>query len=253
MKNVRLTLFALALLVVGVCLSACGGGGSTPPPNNPNEWAWVSGANTGNQKGTYGTLGVAASGNVPGARNSAVSWSDAAGNFWLFGGTGADSTGNTGLPLNDLWKYSNGEWTWMSGSSSPDQVGTYGTQGTAAPSNVPEARYGAVSWADASGNLWLFGGANYDETGGGGTFDDLWKYSNGEWTWMGGSNGLNQPVTYGKRGTASPGNTPGARYSAVGWTDASGNIWLFGGQYGINSTSSQSPTGNFNDLWRYEF
>jgi hypothetical protein len=36
--------------------------------------------------------------------------------------------------------------------------GVYGTQGTAAASNVPGARYSASSWIDSSGNLWLFGG-----------------------------------------------------------------------------------------------
>jgi hypothetical protein len=213
-------------------------------------WAWVGGSNVGNQQGNYGTQGMAAPGNIPGARDYASSWTDASGNFWLFGGNGLDNGG--GGNLNDLWKYSSGEWTWMSGSSSPDEIGAYGTQGTAAPANVPGARFGAVSWTDASGNLWLFGGANYDQTGTGGTFDDLWKYSAGEWTWMGGSSVMNQQGTYGSQGTADPMNDPGARYFAVGWTDASGNFWLFGGQYGIESTSSQSPLGSFNDLWIYE-
>ena len=43
------------------------------------------GSSTVNQYGVYGTLGVSASANVPGARNSAVSWVDANGRFWLFG------------------------------------------------------------------------------------------------------------------------------------------------------------------------
>jgi len=37
------------------------------------------------QLGVYGTLGTRATGNVPGGRYSAVSWTDNGGNLWLFG------------------------------------------------------------------------------------------------------------------------------------------------------------------------
>ena len=87
-----------------------------------NEWTWVDGANVINQAGTYGTEGTPAPSNVPGARDSAVSWKDAAGNFWLLGGEGYDSAGTYTL-LNDLWEYSGGEWTWTSGSKVGDQYG----------------------------------------------------------------------------------------------------------------------------------
>ena len=55
----------------------------------------------------------------------------------------------------------------MSGSERGGQSGTYGTKGVAAPGNVPGAREGAVSWTDASGNLWLFGGDGYAASGDG--------------------------------------------------------------------------------------
>src|SRR4029077_5819335 len=98
-----------------------------------------------------------------GARWGSVTWTDASGDFWLFGGAGYDATGAYGA-LNDLWKYSAGEWTWMSGATTTHQSGTYGTQGTAAPGNVPGARGSAVTWTDKSGNFWLFGGGGYDST-----------------------------------------------------------------------------------------
>jgi len=62
--------------------------------------------------------------------------------------------------LSDLWKYtvSTGEWTWMNGPNIVNQIGTYGTQGTPAPANVPGGRSDLFSWADPSGNFWLFGG-----------------------------------------------------------------------------------------------
>lgn len=43
-----------------------------------------------------------------------MNWTDSGGNLWLFGGIGYDLTaGSRGdEPLNDLWKYSNGQWTW---------------------------------------------------------------------------------------------------------------------------------------------
>jgi len=41
---------------------------------------------SGFQLGTYGTLGLAAPGNVPGAREWAAGWIDQAGNLWPFGG-----------------------------------------------------------------------------------------------------------------------------------------------------------------------
>ena len=175
------------------------------------QWTWMSGSNVGNQKGKYGTLGTPAPANVPGGRLGAVSWTDTSGNLWLFGGVGFDSAGTSG-DMNDLWRYniSIGQWTWMSGSNVVGQTGTYGTLGTPAPGNVPGARDNAVSWTDASGNLWLFGGVNFDTTR---DMNDLWMYSisSGQWTWMSGSNVVNQIGTYGTQGTPAPANIPGAR------------------------------------------
>jgi N-acetylneuraminic acid mutarotase len=207
----------------------------------------MSGANVGGQSGTYGTLGTAGSSNVPGARAFAVSWTDGSGNLWLFGGYGFGSAARDTNVLNDLWKYSVGEWTWMGGSNVVSQPGIYGTRGTPAPNNVPGARQNAVSWIDTSGNLWLFGGFGVDSTGTVSVQNDLWKYSAGEWTWMSGSDVASEPGTYGTQGIAASNDVPGARYYSVGWTDTSGNFWLFGG-IGLDSNGSD---GNLNDLWKY--
>jgi N-acetylneuraminic acid mutarotase len=214
-----------------------------------NEWTWMSGSNTGNQPGVYGTKGVPAPGNVPGARDSFVSWTDSSGNLWLFGGGGYDANSYS-WSLNDLWRYtpSTGEWTWMSGSSSGEQIGVYGTKGVPAAGNVPSARYEAVSWTDASGNLWLFGGYGVENND---LSNDLWKYtpSTGEWTWMSGSSSVGQSGVYGTKGVPAASNVPGARVQAVSWTDSSGNLWLFGGDgYDANGPQGQ---GQENDLWKY--
>ena len=152
-------------------------------------WTWVGGGNLANASGLYGTLGTAAAGNVPGARQAASSWIDSSGNLWLFGGVGYDSSGAV-ADLNDLWQYSpsTGLWTWVGGGNLANASGLYGTLGTAAAGNVPGARYSASSWMDASGNLWLFGGAGYDSTGAVGNLNDLWRYapSTGQWTWVSG-------------------------------------------------------------------
>ena len=56
----------------------------------------------------------------------------------------------------------------------PNQGGTYGTEGTAASSNVPGARYGGSGWVDGAGNFWLFGG-EVRSTGTNGQLNDLWS------------------------------------------------------------------------------
>jgi hypothetical protein len=73
-----------------------------------------------------------------------------------------------------------------------------------------------------------------------------WKYSDGEWTWMGGSNLHGQQGTYGTLGVPAAGNIPGSRGQAVSWIDSSGNFWLFGG-YGL----TDGAVGDLNDLWMY--
>src|ERR1700682_134207 len=80
------------------------------------QWTWVSGSNTVNQSGNYGTKGTTAGANVPGARETSMSWIDLSGNFWLFGGFDLDSVGSPAA-LNDLWAFNEGQWTWMSGAN----------------------------------------------------------------------------------------------------------------------------------------
>jgi hypothetical protein len=95
-------------------------------------------------------------------------------------------------------------FTWISGSTAVSAQGVYGTRGVAAATNLPRARYSAIRWTDASGNLWLFGGLGYDSTSTADELNDLWKYSpaSGEWTWVGGSNIAGAMPNYGTRGVA---------------------------------------------------
>lgn len=221
-----------------------------------NQWTWVGGSNLVNQPGNYGTVKVAATTNVPGSRGFSTV-QNINGVVWLFGGFGNDSTPLPGQQdnLNDLWQFSGGEWTWMGGSNTVDQVGNYGTLGT--PSGpptptVPGSRYSPASWTDKSGNLWLFGGEHLEPDGVTvDYFNDLWEYSTStnEWTWKGGPNVIDTKGTYGIEGTAASTNIPGARGDMSSWTDPSGNFWLFGG-FGLDS-AGVLPGGDLNDMWEY--
>jgi len=217
-----------------------------------NEWTWVSGSNTVGaslgQPGVYGTQGIPSATNVPGGRIDAASWTDTSGNLWLFGGGGFDSTGTNGS-LNDLWELNptTKTWVWVSGSNTANAAGVYGSQGATSASNVPGARHGAIGWADSSGNLWLFGGnAVISDV----FFNDLWEFnpSTKTWIWVSGADTANELGVYGTKGVPDASNVPGSRRDGVGWTDASGNFWLFGGAY----IPSQVPSVIFNDLWRYQ-
>src|SRR5258708_2636698 len=213
-----------------------------------SNWTWVKGVTTVNQAGVYGAQGTASASNVPGAREGSTSWTDAGGNLWLFGGYGLDASGFSRGHLNDLWKFDGSNWTWVSGANTIQQAGSYGTQGIADPSNVPGSRDGAVAWKDSSGNVWLFGGGGLDATGTSGILNDLWKFDGSQWTWINGSNLVNQAGLYGTQGMASPSNAPGARWYPVSWTDGSGHFWLLDG-VGFDSAAT---SGDLNDLWEFD-
>jgi len=231
------------------------------------EWAWESplnatdaaypcglyGIGSAGNLGSYGTLGVAAAGNTPGSRQSAMNWTDTNGNLWLFGGFGFFDTG-TCASLNDLWMFNvtSLQWTWMGGSSTEPNgyvSGVYGTLGQFASGNMPGSRSGGVTWTDASGNFWLFGGSGNDSTGAGGELNDVWEYNltTHQWAWMAGSKFVNQRGYFSNFGVFHSGNTPGARDGAVSFTDKSGNFWMFGG-YGYDAVSKED---DLSDLWEF--
>jgi hypothetical protein len=232
------------------------------------QWTWESSSNPTtadvNQLGVY----PPSANPYPGARVSAVTWTDASGNFWMFGGYGFDVNGHEGY-LNDLWEYTGGKWTFVSGSDLYNQYGTYGTQGTPSTNNAPGGRHEAVGWTDTSGNLWLFGGEGEDSVGtADGILNDLWVYNiaGNTWTYVMGSETANQTGVYGLEPLVGPPNTtgaagtfgltnttagtlPGSRWGAAGWVDNGGNFWLFGG-WGLDSTATNG-NGALNDFWVY--
>ncbi|HUW19427.1 MAG TPA: kelch repeat-containing protein [Sedimentisphaerales bacterium] len=212
---------------------------------------WVSGPNSVSQPGVYGTKGEPDAGNIPGARYGSISWIDGSGNFWLFGGSGLDGSGDEGR-LNDLWRFepSSGLWTWVSGSDGAYQFGVYGTKGVPDANNAPGARDLSISWIDGGGNFWLFGGYGLDASGSAGRLNDLWRFepSSGFWTWVSGPNTINQFGVYVSKGVPDANNMPGARRIGISWIDVSGDLWLFGGD-GFDGSGGSGP---LNDLWKFD-
>lgn len=215
------------------------------------NWAWMKGSNIAAPSpiGVYGTMGVGAAANTPGSRENSVSWTDAAGDLWIFGGYGQPAVLGAAGYLNDLWKFniSTNTWTWMKGTNLTNQFGIYGSKGVASATNNPGGRYQASSWIDGSGNLWLFGGQGYGASGSSGSLNDLWKYNiaSGEWTWMKGATVINQLGVYGTLNVSSATNNPGARYFGNTSKDLAGNFYLYSG------TGYNSATTGAADLWRY--
>ncbi|MGB8259740.1 MAG: kelch repeat-containing protein [Terracidiphilus sp.] len=181
-------------------------------------WTWIGGADTLDctgkapnlvcgKAGVYGAEGKPASTNQPGGRTAAVAfggrngaagWVDRQGNFWVYGGYGDDGSGRQD-GLADLWLFrpSTGQWSWQNGPSAIPCSGdlalaqrcgplpAYGTDGVPALANTPGARFNTNAWIDATGNLWLFGGATQYMTVNDGDnppifwenlYNDTWRY-----------------------------------------------------------------------------
>ncbi len=160
------------------------------------------------------------------------SWKDKQGIFWLL------ASGDS------LWKFdpSINQWAFVRGSGN---FVNYGLKGIPNPLNTPGNRgLTALTWADTSGNLWLFG----SQKSGGNLFSDMWKFDvvTLEWTWMSGSNVINDPGNFGIQGIPSVNNYPSGRSeNNTGWVDTvSNSLWFYGGQTPNNQGS--------NDLWKYD-
>jgi len=200
------------------------------------EWTWVSGVNSANFTGTFGTQGVPDVNNAPPGDYEPCEWKDQQGNFYLYGGT-INSYG-------DLWRYNptTNEWTWMTGTALSSPVANHGTLGVPSPTNAPGVRaFGARTWTDLNNNLWLFGGFS-----GGSSLNDLWKYdvSSNLWTWMSGDTLGNSSGSFGTQGIPSPSNKPTALCEdACTWIDKNNNLWMYGGYYSALE---------YSDVWKYD-
>ncbi|MBL0745260.1 kelch repeat-containing protein [Chryseolinea lacunae] len=219
-----------------------------------NQWVWMAGAKRANEIRILGN----GNGGEPGGRIGCTAWKGKDGNFYLFGGGWADGWALPNVFYNDLWRYdqTRNVWMWQWGDPPQRNWGDYGTLGVEAPCsgnasgpcNLPPKQTNATGWTDAEGNLWFFGG----EPNGNPLFSQytthLWRYrpTSKRWTWMGGQAAdvrTKLEGQYGTRGVASTNNLPMARSRAATWTDATGNLWLFGGDV----------LGTYgNDVWKLD-
>jgi hypothetical protein len=180
------------------------------------------------------------SSNGPLIRYGSVGWTDQSGKLWLFGGYGANY--NSSGYQNDLWKYdpSTNQWTLIGGSSTPNVLGQYGTQGTPTSATWPGSRYMSATLIDQNGKFWLWGGYGYGSSlQSEGYLNDLWKYdpSTAQWTWIKGDKTHGVTSVYGTQGVIATTNKLGGRASAQSWIDNTNNFWFFGGD-------------GYSDLWK---
>lgn len=206
------------------------------------EWVWLKGSNNANASANWGTQGVPSPSNNPPALYEPCEWTDLSGNFWMFGGIGSF---NPDRVYAALWKYNpvTNEWTWMKGPNDTlCNPGSWGIQGVSSPTNYPPTSiFVAASWVDNTGDLWMFQGGGCLPNWGGVDWNALWRYhiATNEWTWMKGTDTINDQGVWGIMGVPDTANYPRNRDEcAATWVDNQNNLWMFGG------------TGR-NDLWRY--
>jgi len=133
-----------------------------------NEWTWMCGTASVTDNGLNGPLCELSVNYRPSCRYETRScWTDANGNFWLFGGLAS-------VEMNDLWIYVPDSNAMALVSSSIYSQGFYGTQGTFSPLTHPPGKMGSLAWTDDAANLWLFSGGFVS---GSILRNDLWKYS----------------------------------------------------------------------------
>ncbi|MEM9649975.1 MAG: kelch repeat-containing protein [Bacteroidota bacterium] len=206
-----------------------------------NQWTWLAGSSNVNAAVSYGTKGVPAITNDPGARYQCTSNWVADNKLWLLGGR--KGIGDQG---NDLWSYdiTTNLWTWVSGVQTISPAGNYGTKGITNNTNQPPGRGYPTTWKGFNGDLYLFGGAK-----GAVNFNDVWRYNlaSNTWTWVSGSAAPNNTGHDGGWCETDVSFTPRARYeTGTGLTLNTCNRaqWFFGG-YAIDQFAE------FNDLWIY--
>ena len=145
---------------------------------NTKLWTWMSGTQNSNDLGQDNGQCIEDVNNAPASRmenQTAQTNSECANAFWTFGGF--DIPNNS--TFNDLWIYnaSNNKWTLVWGNNTPYfGTGSYGTQGVGSASNIIPSRGGVCIWTDKNQNLWVFGGANINNTPND-LFNDMWKFT----------------------------------------------------------------------------
>ncbi|HYX33814.1 MAG TPA: kelch repeat-containing protein [Oligoflexus sp.] len=222
-----------------------------------STWTFLAGDNSVHTPGTA---------SLPSSRRAAMSWTSAAGHFWIFGGYGFALNVTQGPPsgfLSDMWSFnpSNQTWTRRGGPDFAEGQGRGGLRGVSSAHIWPPARGSSAFWKSPDGKFWLYGGEG--QTGNYGGFamlSDVYRFDPAtmQWTWVSGfthapmgfqTSYPYHPSDFGTFGVPGSTTKPGSRIQAVAWPDASGNVWIFGG-LGVNYWST---SGYLQDLWYLDF
>lgn len=143
-----------------------------------------------------------------------------------------ESTTDQPLPAPLIWHHKE-KLYFLSDKESAELFPSTNVSGNALISlsseKAPAARTDAAQWEDAD-HLWLWGGVSEE----GRLLSDLWMYSVLSEQW--------QEVK-------NDGIYPPAARGAASWTDADGNLWMFGGK---TDDISQNVLGLTNALWKWE-
>lgn len=211
-----------------------------------NQWTWMSGTQTLNSAGSYGTKGIPSATNFPISRGyGANCWTDSLGFLWLYGGK---TNLSPAKDYSDLWKYntSTNEWTWVFGDDPNSWITTspyYGRRNIANPLNFPGARNECKSGWVVKNELVFFGGEVIDSWNL--QKNDIWKYSiaSNQWIWLSGDSFMNNPGVFGTKGVANASNAPPSRRSFTKWK-LNDKLYIFGGRRGQDSS--------YNDIWSFD-
>lgn len=139
-----------------------------------NIWTWISGQDTINSSGNYGSICIPSVNFVPSARTVALGWVDSTNNLWLYGGIRYKPLCYGTWRSNDLWKINTDtiEWTLMDGSSTYNQIAYIDNIGQSSIMNQPGVIGHSVAWKN--NNEFYFQNRGYSNLGLGNV---LWKYT----------------------------------------------------------------------------
>lgn len=172
----------------------------------------------------------------------------------IFGGRNVENE-----TIHEMWSFSLIHLKWKEMESSKKYPkNNYGQYAV----TYPKPRSGATPFVKGN-HLYIFGGniAGKDsgETHVNGKYvTDLWSYDVEADTWqsLGGNSDVCQPGIFSPQHAENKNNWPGCRIKGTGWSDSSGNLWMFGGEGADitkNSVTVFKPALLLNDLWQYDF
>jgi hypothetical protein len=209
-------------------------------------WKWVSGNDTGNKLGIYGTLNVYDSINVPGSRVEHVGGKLDENTIFIHGGGGYDSISSG--TLNDLWFFNTSslQWKWMSGNYTGDENGIYGIKNQFNISNIPGSRANHIGFRLNQYSIIIHGGVGFDSEASAATIflNDVWLFNStiSQWKYVSGDITGNKVSIFGNKFIYHSSNIPAGRRGHTGSLINNTLMFIQGGELPL-------AIDLLNDLW----